>query len=98
MGPMEIKFWLDRALIFGIAVVGAVVFIRLWRILRKAKRRSKERAPNLAIDISALRADGPPAGGPSLTYYNIPVRVVVAVIAPAGRESSLPSNHRSSNA
>ena len=91
MGQAEIKFLLDRALIFGIAVVGAIVIVWILRALRKARRRSSQQAQDLAIDISALGADGPPASGPSLTYYNTPVRVVVAVIAPAGRESKLPS-------
>jgi hypothetical protein len=59
------------------------------KVLGKRKKPA-EQVPDLAINVLGLSAEGPPAAGPSLSYYNVPVRLAAVVLAPAGRLHELP--------
>ena len=62
----------------------------LRKILERRKRRPTISEPDLTIDVSALDCGGPPGEGPALEFFNIPVRLAVLVLAPAGRGHELP--------
>ncbi|MGA2031694.1 MAG: hypothetical protein ABSG68_05520 [Thermoguttaceae bacterium] len=61
-----------------------------WRRLRQQKKRPRGLQPSLTVDIAALGERGPPAGPPTLEFYNLPVRLAAIVLAPAGRVRELP--------
>ncbi len=72
-----------------VAVVAlAVVFVFLKAVF--GRRPRPEGPPDLAIDVAALGTQGPPAQGPVLEFYNVPVRLAAVVLAPAGRVRELP--------
>jgi hypothetical protein len=71
----------------GVVVLVAVVV--LWKLLTRRKPKAAA-PPDLRIDVMALGAHGPPAGGPVLEFYNVPVRLAAIVLAPAGRVRELP--------
>lgn len=73
-----------------IALAVLVVLVILWRVLRPKKRPTAPLAVDLTIDVPALGEEGPPAGGPALEYYHVPVRLAAVVLAPAGRVRELP--------
>jgi hypothetical protein len=80
------------------AVVALVLFFksyhklsRLFDGLLRRKRRAEESTAAAPIDLEALASAGPPATGPSLQAYNVPMRLVVLVLAPVGRGSPLPA-------
>jgi hypothetical protein len=58
--------------------------------LRRRRRTAHLPSVDLRIDVSQLPAAGPPAEGPVLEFYGMPVRLVALVLAPAGRNSRLP--------
>jgi len=72
-----------------IAVVILAVLYVVRKVLRKRKKPA-EQVPDLAINVLGLSTEGPPTAGPSLYYYNIPVRLAAVVLAPAGRLHELP--------
>ena len=74
-----------------LAVLLLVGLFVLRKILERRKRRPPIVEPELKIDVSTLGTDGPPAEGPVLEFYNIPVRLAVLVLAPAGRGHDLPA-------
>ena len=74
------------------AVIAAIV-VAVLVVLKKflgRKKKPKAAAGGQGIDIQKLPADGPPSGGPTLEYFNIPVRVAAVVVAPAGNVRELP--------
>jgi hypothetical protein len=73
-----------------LAVLLLVGLVVLRKILERRKRRLPVFEPELKIDVSALDCGGPPADGPVLEFYHIPVRLAVLVLAPAGRGHELP--------
>ena len=77
------------------AAAGIVLLLVLVRAVQRAlrrRRRFRDRIePTLAIDISQLSQQGPPATGPLLTFYHLPVRLAAIVLAPAGRAGTLPA-------
>ncbi len=75
------------AVLVVLLLVGLFV---LRKVLELRKRRPAIVEPELTIDISTLDCQGPPAEGPVLEFYNIPVRLAVLVLAPAGRGHDLP--------
>jgi hypothetical protein len=76
------------ALIAVIVAVGAV-----WFVLRRRQRAAPPPLePNLKIDVGSLSQAGPPAHGPRLEIYHVPVRLAVLVLAPTGRGAELPPN------
>ena len=72
------------------AVLALVVVFILWKLLAGGRRTTVAAPPSLTIDVMALGTQGPPPGGPTLEFYNIPVRLVAIVLAPAGRVRELP--------
>lgn len=79
-------------LLYGIgAVIALLVLIILWRIIAARRRELPPPPPDLAIDVSSLGTEGPPATGPVLEHYNVPVRLAAVVLAPTGRGRELPS-------
>jgi hypothetical protein len=84
------------------AVIGLVMFASsvcsfgrlLYTLLRTLVRRKRSATKTVAepeIDLAALATTGPPATGPTLHAYNVPMRVVVLVLAPVGRGNTLPA-------
>ncbi len=80
----------DLLLYAGLAAVVVVAFVLLRKILRRRRRELLPPAPDLAIDVAALGTAGPPAAGPILEHYNVPVRLAAVVVAPTGRIPELP--------
>ena len=74
----------------GGAVALGVVLLVVWRIFRRRKPAAIPSGPYLAIDVTALGQEGPPAGPPVLEFYNLPVRVAAVVLAPVGQMRTLP--------
>jgi hypothetical protein len=83
---------LNRELLLGGSVLLLVLAIlyAVWEAIHRRRRRPVGRTPELAIDVSTLPAGGPPAAGPQIEFYNLPMRLAVIVVAPAGRVSRLP--------
>ncbi len=73
------------------AVVVFIILIIVWKIFAGRRREAPPPAPDLHIDLGALAAEGPPASGPILEHYNMPVRLVAVVLAPTGRVLDLPT-------
>jgi hypothetical protein len=75
------------------AAAAAGVLLALWayRRWRQWRRRPKPApAPPEPLDVQKLVNQGPPAGPPTLEFYNIPVRLAAVVLAPVGRSGELP--------
>ncbi len=76
-------------------IVIAVVALAVLYVLRKALRRKRPKIEPLdlehPIDVNSLPQVGPPAGGPALDFFNVPVRLAGVVLAPAGVARQLPS-------
>ena len=91
---MAEQFEVSPQILIGVlaAVVGALllVVILLLLTLRRRRRTAVLPSADLRIDVSQLPAAGPPAEGPVLEFFGMPVRLVVLVLAPAGRNSHLP--------
>src|SRR5947209_2146119 len=75
-------------------VAGVLVAVLVLLVLVKALWRKPKpvqiASPNLAIDVQALSRGGPPATGPRLLCYHVPMRLAAIVLAPTGRVSELP--------
>jgi hypothetical protein len=87
--PDELRQWLPAVVVVA-AVCVVLVFIVLWRLLRRQKRPVPRVAPVLTIAVQSLGDHGPPAGPPTLELYNIPVRLAALIMAPVGRVRRLP--------
>jgi len=83
---------LNRELVIGglaLMLLLAVAYM-VWEAMHRRRRRLPRARTNLAIDVAALEPSGPPEAGPQLEYYNLPMRLAVIVLAPAGRKGQLP--------
>lgn len=89
--PPEFDQLGEFVVIFVVAVAGALLFVAAWRALRRSARRRAAGEVDLTIDVATLPQGAPPADGSRLTFYHTPVRLSAVVIAPAGREGTLPS-------
>jgi len=78
------------AFLFFLLLLVIVVLL----ILRRSTRRVEPPPVDLTIDIRRFPAGGPPEHGPQLQIYGTPVRLTAIVLAPAGRNSSLPAQDR----
>lgn len=72
------------------ALVAIVAVYVLAKWLKRRRRKPAPAEPDLTIDVATLPATGPPAAGPRLYCYSVPVRVAALVLAPAGRVRPLP--------
>ncbi len=75
---------------YVLLAVAAVVVLSLVRRFLRRRKKSKGTLPaELTIDVAELCPggvpQGPPAAGPTLEFYNLPVRLLAVVIAPVGR-------------
>jgi hypothetical protein len=74
-----------------VAVAAAVIAIAFAVImLRRRPARFELLPPDLSIDVASLEPAGPPATGPRLEFYHVPVRLAVMVLSPTGRGGVLP--------
>jgi len=80
----------DLVRLLVLVAVAIVLAYVLWALLKRRKRVLPPQVPDLAVDVMSLPTAGPPASGPALYYYNVPVRLAAVVLAPAGRVRDLP--------
>lgn len=77
--------------VFLAAVVLLFIAVVAFRRILGRRRQVRGRIePALTIDVARLSTAPPPSSGPGLTFYNVPVRLVAIVLAPAGRAGVLP--------
>lgn len=82
---------LIRLAALAIAVIVLLAAVAVGRGLWKRRTGARNRIePELSIDVRQLSTLPPPKSGPGLTFYNLPVRLVAIVLAPAGRAGVLP--------
>lgn len=75
--------------------VAAFLFTLLVVVVRRWRRRRRvpcDLPVDLTVDFGSLSDHGPPRDGPQLEFYHVPARVAVLVVAPIGREGTLPAN------
>lgn len=82
-GRLAMSFW-PLVAIFVLIVVVLLVRSILFR-----RRRPPLPEPDLRIDLDSLHPEPPPES-PAFEFFGLPVRLVVLVLAPAGREGVLP--------
>lgn len=80
-------------LVTGAAVCSGLVLLALLVLLlrRRGSQDAAESQDDLTIDLLSLNAEKPPTDGPRLEFYGTPVRLVVLILAPAGRGTAMPS-------
>ena len=78
--------------LWGVGLTALILALLLLFVVRILTRRRPLQVadPDLTIDLGIVAAAGPPLDGPVLEFYNVPVRLVVLVLAPAGRGGRLP--------
>ncbi len=76
-----------------IAVVLVLVLVWVVRKVLFRKRPPLPPEPDLRIDLDSLQPEPPPAS-PRLEFFGLPVRLVVLVLAPAGRDGYLPPSEQ----
>lgn len=76
----------------GMATGAAVLILLAYHLLRarRGRRVAKQGRHSQRIDLASFENTGVPANGPCLELYNVPVRLVLVVVAPAGRNGKLP--------
>lgn len=78
----------------GVLAAAAVLLLVGAGVIRKFLKRNRQARgriePSLAIDVDGLSTEPPSKSGPGLTFYNLPVRLVAIVLAPAGRAGAVP--------
>jgi hypothetical protein len=79
---------LVQYLLVGLVLLVIISF--LWRLLVRRKKPPRPLPPDLHVDVSQLDDSGPPLQAPTLRYYHTPMRLAVIVLAPAGRDRTLP--------
>ncbi len=74
-------------------VGGAVALVALVLLLRMFSGRGSGPASQPAgkIELQRLPTAGPPATGPRVELYNVPMRLAVVVVAPLGRGGQAPT-------
>ena len=82
---------LVRLVILAAMVMLLLIVVAIVRRLLKRGRAARSRIePALTVDVDRLSAEPPPKSGAGLTFYNLPVRLVAIVLAPAGRAGKVP--------
>jgi hypothetical protein len=75
----------------AVFVLLLVVLVGMRVFSRRRQTPMKATTPP-AVDINQLGTASPPTSGPQLNCYNVPVRLVMLVIAPSGRDGCLPAD------
>lgn len=78
----------------AVVVVLVVLLAIVLRLLRKRRPSEAVTEDDLSIDVETLGMAGPVPAGPRLEYYGTPVRLIVLVLAPAGRGVEIPPNEQ----
>ncbi len=89
-GPEAVSTEILIAVLAAVCGVLLLIVFGLGWALRRRRSRPALPETDLRIDVSQLPAAGPPAEGPVLEFFGMPVRLVVLVLAPAGRGKPLP--------
>lgn len=87
VGRFVASFWPLAALLLLIVVLLVV------RSILSRRRKPELREPDLRVDVDSLHPELPPES-PGLEFFGLPVRLVVLVLAPSGREGLLPPKDR----
>jgi hypothetical protein len=88
---MPTDFSTPQQIALGLVLLLVLVApVLLWTYLKRPGRGPADSLRIEKIDVSKLGELGPPATGPSLEYYHVPVRLALLVLAPVGREGRLP--------
>lgn len=72
----------------GALLLLIIVLVILFR--RGPAETATDRAADRSIRVGDLPQSAPRAAGPVLTFYNVPVRLSVLVMAPVGRSGEIP--------
>lgn len=90
----KITGWLGAAAswaVWAAAAAGAIVVLWfIWKAVGKRGSAASSPSDELTIDVMRLGTEGPPPSSPRLEFYNLPVRLALIVMAPAGRVRDLP--------
>ncbi len=77
----------------GIALGAALLLgIVIWLTRLRRPQPTPPPVADLSIDVSQLGEAGPPATGPRLELYHVPMRLAAMVIAPTGRGGQSPDD------
>ncbi|MEE8133643.1 MAG: hypothetical protein V3T56_01220, partial [Gemmatimonadales bacterium] len=71
-----------------LAGLGILILARFFAGRATPAREVAAHVPS--VDVASLDVVGPAASGPWLEFYGTPVRVAVVVLAPVGRDSTVP--------
>lgn len=82
-GRFMISFWPV------VAIVLLIVVLLVVRSVLSRRRKPPLPEPDLRIDLESFHPEPPPES-PGLEFFGLPVRLVVLVLAPAGRDGILP--------
>lgn len=81
-------------IVLGVGALAAVVVLALVvRMLLRARGVEAAGEDSLAIDIATLPGGAPPPDA-QLEIYNLPMRLVLLVLAPVGRAGEIPPNEK----
>ncbi|MDP6467123.1 MAG: hypothetical protein QF918_05270 [Pirellulaceae bacterium] len=72
----------------------ALIVMVLWLAFRRKPVPPPAKSLDRSIDVATLDASGAPAGLPQLEYYGCPVRLAVLILAPVGRDGSIPEKEQ----
>ena len=91
--PLAVFVPVRQTLLIGIAVFAAIFVIVVLRLLlRRPRGEHIDPSAVETIEISELADLGPPDAPVSLEYYHVPVRLALLVLAPVGRDGTLPES------
>lgn len=82
--------WMQVLFVAAAIVVVFSVALVVRALLRHRRRTSENAAPEIIVDLSQQAQRGPSRDITPLTFYSLPVRLVIAVVAPLGRGGELP--------
>ena len=77
---------------FIAVVVGMVALLVVVFLVRRRRSPPVVQQVDLTVSLSDLDVDPLLQGGTQLTFYGVPVRLAVLVLAPAGRGAALPED------
>ena len=82
--------WFSLAILAAGVLAALVVILFVLSKLRGGKSKPADQAVSLRVDVQQL-SDAPPSSSAArLEVYNVPMRLALLVIAPAGRDAQIP--------